>query len=135
MSIDLNIVCLQRLECGKTYNKLDSNHSLECRHVQYLTISLDSVALLFCCQYSYTDTKICQFLTRVVWQVWDACSEARISFNCQDIGVTDMGYIVENDVIVAALHKQMKTLPNVEVLEGLRVEAMNVDKNDKVNDL
>jgi ubiquinone biosynthesis monooxygenase Coq6 len=66
-------------------------------------------------------------------QVWDACSEARISFNCQDIGAIDMGYIVENDVIVAALHRQMKTLTNVEVLEGLQV--VDIDKNDKVSEV
>jgi ubiquinone biosynthesis monooxygenase Coq6 len=42
-----------------------------------------------------------------------------------------MGYIVENDVIVAALHRQMKTLTNVEVLEGLQV--VDIDKNDKAS--
>jgi 2-polyprenyl-6-methoxyphenol hydroxylase-like FAD-dependent oxidoreductase len=44
-----------------------------------------------------------------------------------------MGYIVENDVIVAALHRQMKTLTNVEVLEGLQV--VDIDKNDKVSEV
>lgn len=67
--------------------------------------------------------------------MWDACSEARISFNCQDVGALDMGYIVENDVIVAALHKHMKTLPNVEVLEGVRIEAMELADSNKVCDL
>uniref|UniRef100_A0A672N837 Ubiquinone biosynthesis monooxygenase COQ6, mitochondrial n=1 Tax=Sinocyclocheilus grahami TaxID=75366 RepID=A0A672N837_SINGR len=42
-------------------------------------------------------------------QVWDACSDALITFdkdNLQD----EMAYIVENDVIVAALTKQLQTL-------------------------
>ncbi|KAF4788539.1 Ubiquinone biosynthesis monooxygenase COQ6, mitochondrial [Turdus rufiventris] len=38
-------------------------------------------------------------------QVWDACSEAMIVFEKDDLD--DMGYIVENDVIMAALTKQL----------------------------
>ncbi|XP_028678168.2 ubiquinone biosynthesis monooxygenase COQ6, mitochondrial [Erpetoichthys calabaricus] len=42
-------------------------------------------------------------------QVWDACSDALITFdkgNLED----EMGYVVENDVIVAALTKQLDSL-------------------------
>ncbi|KAM7020036.1 ubiquinone biosynthesis monooxygenase COQ6, mitochondrial [Melospiza melodia melodia] len=38
-------------------------------------------------------------------QVWDACSEAMIVFEKDDLD--DMGYIVENDVIMSALTKQL----------------------------
>ncbi|NWJ07883.1 COQ6 monooxygenase, partial [Crypturellus undulatus] len=38
-------------------------------------------------------------------QVWDACSEAMISFEKDNL--EDMGYIVENDVLMAALTKQL----------------------------
>ncbi|NWX81604.1 COQ6 monooxygenase, partial [Nothoprocta pentlandii] len=38
-------------------------------------------------------------------QVWDACSEAMITFEKDNLD--DMGYIVENDVIMAALTKQL----------------------------
>lgn len=38
-------------------------------------------------------------------QVWDACSEAIIVFEKDDLD--DMGYIVENDVIMSALTKQL----------------------------
>ncbi|NXC25969.1 COQ6 monooxygenase, partial [Campylorhamphus procurvoides] len=38
-------------------------------------------------------------------QVWDACSEALIIFEKDDLD--DMGYIVENDVIMSALTKQL----------------------------
>ncbi|XP_069493754.1 ubiquinone biosynthesis monooxygenase COQ6, mitochondrial [Ambystoma mexicanum] len=41
-------------------------------------------------------------------QVWDACSDALITFETDDL--EDMGYIVENDVIVAALSRQLDLL-------------------------
>ncbi|KAJ1104553.1 hypothetical protein NDU88_001963 [Pleurodeles waltl] len=41
-------------------------------------------------------------------QVWDACSDALITFDAD--GLEDMGYIVENDVIVAALNRQLDSL-------------------------
>ncbi|KGL73636.1 Ubiquinone biosynthesis monooxygenase COQ6, partial [Tinamus guttatus] len=41
-------------------------------------------------------------------QVWDACSEAMISFERDNL--EDMGYIVENDVIMAALTKQLEVV-------------------------
>ncbi|XP_062503779.1 ubiquinone biosynthesis monooxygenase COQ6, mitochondrial-like isoform X2 [Corticium candelabrum] len=66
-------------------------------------------------------------------QVWDACSEAHISFNCDDVAAPRMGYIVENDVIVAALHERLKSFPNIEVLEGVRVEAIQSDNKDKAS--
>lgn len=39
-------------------------------------------------------------------QVWDACSEALIMFDKDNLD--DMGYIVENDVIMRALTKQLE---------------------------
>ncbi|XP_034273970.1 ubiquinone biosynthesis monooxygenase COQ6, mitochondrial [Pantherophis guttatus] len=48
-------------------------------------------------------------------QVWDACSEALIMF--ENDNLEDMGYIVENDVIMSALYKQLETVSDrVEVL-------------------
>lgn len=37
--------------------------------------------------------------------MWDACSEAMIVFEKDDLD--DMGYIVENDVIMSALTKEL----------------------------
>lgn len=52
-------------------------------------------------------------------QVWDACSEAIITFEKDDLD--DMGYIVENDVIMAALTKQLDAVADrVEVFYGSR---------------
>ncbi|XP_062973926.1 ubiquinone biosynthesis monooxygenase COQ6, mitochondrial isoform X1 [Elgaria multicarinata webbii] len=48
-------------------------------------------------------------------QVWDACSEAMIIFDKENLD--DMGYIVENDVILSALTKQLDAVSDrVEVL-------------------
>lgn len=42
------------------------------------------------------------------FQVWDACSEALIMFDKDNLD--DMGYIVENDVIMRALTKQLEAV-------------------------
>lgn len=48
-------------------------------------------------------------------QVWDACSDALITFDKENFE-DEMAYIVENDVVVAALTRQLDTLPdNVQV--------------------
>ncbi|CAI9567203.1 unnamed protein product [Staurois parvus] len=55
-------------------------------------------------------------------QVWDACSDALITFDKE--GLEDMGYIIENDVITAALTKQMDAMTDrIEVL--YRSRAVN----------
>lgn len=40
--------------------------------------------------------------------MWDACSEALIMFDKDNLD--DMGYIVENDVIMHALTKQLEAV-------------------------
>ncbi|XP_015242313.1 PREDICTED: ubiquinone biosynthesis monooxygenase COQ6, mitochondrial [Cyprinodon variegatus] len=48
-------------------------------------------------------------------QVWDACSDALITFDKEDL-LDEMAYIVENDIVVAAITRQLDTLPeNVQV--------------------
>lgn len=41
-------------------------------------------------------------------QVWDACSEALIMFDKDNLD--DMGYVVENDVILHALTRQLEAV-------------------------
>lgn len=43
-------------------------------------------------------------------QVWDACSDALITFDKENFE-DEMAYIVENDVVVAALTRQLDSLP------------------------
>uniref|UniRef100_A0A7N6FEC0 Ubiquinone biosynthesis monooxygenase COQ6, mitochondrial n=1 Tax=Anabas testudineus TaxID=64144 RepID=A0A7N6FEC0_ANATE len=48
-------------------------------------------------------------------QVWDACSDALITFDKENLQ-DEMAYIVENDIVVAALTKQLESLSdNVQV--------------------
>ncbi|XP_012707709.2 ubiquinone biosynthesis monooxygenase COQ6, mitochondrial [Fundulus heteroclitus] len=48
-------------------------------------------------------------------QVWDACSDALITFDKEDL-LDEMAYIVENDIVVAAITRQLDSLPeNVQV--------------------
>ena len=47
-------------------------------------------------------------------QVWDACSEAIITFEKDDLD--DMGYIVENDVVMSAVTKQLDAVAVTMVL-------------------
>ncbi|XP_068110463.1 ubiquinone biosynthesis monooxygenase COQ6, mitochondrial isoform X2 [Hyperolius riggenbachi] len=55
-------------------------------------------------------------------QVWDACSDALITFDKE--GLEDMGYIIENDVITAALTKQLNAMSDrIEVLYRSRAVA------------
>ncbi|XP_013868457.1 ubiquinone biosynthesis monooxygenase COQ6, mitochondrial [Austrofundulus limnaeus] len=49
----------------------------------------------------------CKPYTRL--QVWDACSDALITFDKEDL-LDEMAYIVENDIVVAAITKQLDAL-------------------------
>lgn len=42
--------------------------------------------------------------------MWDACSDALITFDKENFE-DEMAYIVENDIVVAALTKQLDGLP------------------------
>lgn len=63
-------------------------------------------------------------------QVWDACSDAHISFDpSREIGDSspDMGFIVENPVTIAALRKQLKVLDSrVKVLHGTKLKRLTL---------
>ncbi|XP_058066504.1 ubiquinone biosynthesis monooxygenase COQ6, mitochondrial [Anopheles bellator] len=47
-------------------------------------------------------------------QVWDACSDALITFNYNDFA-ENLSWIVENDVVLASIYNQLTTVPNVAV--------------------
>lgn len=63
------------------------------------------------------------------FQVWDACSDAHISFDpSTNLGDTsDMGFIVENPVTIAALKKQLKVLDSrVKVFYEAKLKKLNL---------
>ncbi|XP_048455986.1 ubiquinone biosynthesis monooxygenase COQ6, mitochondrial [Rhincodon typus] len=55
-------------------------------------------------------------------QVWDECSDAMITFDKANL-LEDMGFIVENDVLLSALSKQLTAADRVHVL--YRSKAVN----------
>ena len=48
--------------------------------------------------------------------VWDAAGEGTVHFDSADVGETHIGHIIENRVIVAALHTRLATRDNVAFL-------------------
>lgn len=56
--------------------------------------------------------------------VWDATGSGEIDFDAADIGEPDLGLIVENRVILAALLERMAQFDNVELLCPAQVDAL-----------
>lgn len=56
--------------------------------------------------------------------VWDAGSSGVLHFEAREVGEPHLGHIVENDVIVRALHARLAELPGVHLLAGTRPAAM-----------
>nr|XP_032521539.1 ubiquinone biosynthesis monooxygenase COQ6, mitochondrial [Danaus plexippus plexippus] len=65
-------------------------------------------------------------------QVWDACSDALISFSSSEIFDDDLAYIVENDVLLEAINKELKSkdVKNVEIVYGAKIGGYELAKND-----
>lgn len=54
-------------------------------------------------------------------QVWDACSDALITFNYDDMA-DNISWIVENDVLLSSVYRQLDSVQNVEIRYGSRME-------------
>ena len=54
--------------------------------------------------------------------VWDAAGKGELHFDSADLGEPDLGHIIENRVIVKALHQRMHELENIEVLCPAQIE-------------
>ncbi|XP_047536938.1 ubiquinone biosynthesis monooxygenase COQ6, mitochondrial [Vanessa atalanta] len=63
-------------------------------------------------------------------QVWDACSDALISFCSSDILDDDISYIVENDVLLESINRELKssTIKNVDIVYGAKVVGYELSK-------
>ena len=59
-------------------------------------------------------------------QVWDAEGTGNIHFSASELGVSELGYIVENSVIQSALLECLKTT-SVSVLGGVEVQGLDTD--------
>uniref|UniRef100_A0A8D0C1C6 Ubiquinone biosynthesis monooxygenase COQ6, mitochondrial n=1 Tax=Salvator merianae TaxID=96440 RepID=A0A8D0C1C6_SALMN len=93
----------------KTYNELPVNYS---NRVSAITPGSATLLSSFGAWDHICKMRIKPFRRM---QIWDACSEAMIIFDKDNL--EDMGYIVENNVIMAALTKQLDAVSDrVEVL-------------------
>ncbi len=61
-------------------------------------------------------------------QVWDATGTGAIGFDCADLGEPDLGHIIENRVILAALLERMGQFDNVELLCPAQVAELTRDE-------
>ena len=65
-------------------------------------------------------------------QVWDSDTESRIAFSpavhCDDEESSPpaIAHIVENDLVLHALHERLLDLPNVELRRGSRVSGLSL---------
>ncbi len=56
--------------------------------------------------------------------VWDSTGSGAVHFSAADVGEPNLGHIVENRVIQAALFKRLKELSNVDIFCPAKVEAV-----------
>ena len=57
--------------------------------------------------------------------VWDAGGKGEIHFDSADMGEADLGHIVENRVIVKALHQRMEELSSITLLCPEQIKSIN----------
>lgn len=74
-----------------------------------------------------TDPLSCMCCSRCslisIFQVWEACSDAMITFSHDDMA-EDIAYIVENDVLLAAVNKEVKELTeNLTVMHESKIKG------------
>ncbi len=60
--------------------------------------------------------------------VWDAGSDGAIHFDSADMGEADLGHIIENRVMVKALHQRMAELDNITLYCPQKLQHMQVEE-------
>ena len=64
--------------------------------------------------------------------VWDGeghLSHGKLHFDSADMGEADLGHIIENRVIVKALHQRMQELPQIELLCPAKLESIEFNQD------
>lgn len=56
--------------------------------------------------------------------VWDADGTGHIEFRAEDIGQSELGFIVENHIIVAALFERLEGFENIDLIAPARIEGL-----------
>lgn len=65
-------------------------------------------------------------------QVWDQDSFGRIDFNCADLGMKELGHIVENQSLANALFDCVSEQDNVTVLSNVRVNKVLAGRSETI---
>ena len=63
-------------------------------------------------------------------QVWDSQGTGSIHFSAADINQTELGTIVENSIITAALHHKLANIENLQVLPPFTIEKLREIQRD-----
>ncbi|MGC9387131.1 MAG: FAD-dependent oxidoreductase, partial [Hydrogenovibrio sp.] len=61
--------------------------------------------------------------------VWESISEAAVHFDAREIQEPNLGYVVENNVIQAALWEQMPNYPNLHCIVGQSIQDLKLDND------
>lgn len=66
--------------------------------------------------------------------VWDAEGKGEVHFDSADMGETDLGHIIENRVIVKALHQRIAEISNIDLLCPVQIKSISFydDKTELV---
>ena len=57
--------------------------------------------------------------------VWDAETKGQLHFDSADMGEADLGHIIENRVIVKALHQRIADVSNIELLCPAKIQSIH----------
>ena len=57
--------------------------------------------------------------------VWDAEGKGKVHFDSADMGEADLGHIIENRVIVKALHQRVAEISNIDFLCPVQIKSIN----------
>lgn len=87
-----------------------------------LTLSSQRLLTDIGCWDAIAAARVCPYFDM---KVWDGEGTANIDFSCAATRTPQLGHILENSVAVHALRKQMATLPQVTLMQPLRVTAIH----------
>lgn len=62
------------------------------------------------------------------FQVWDSCSDALITFN-HDNFIGDIAYIVENDVLLHSILKELEPSTNITIRNDAKIEHILLERD------
>ncbi len=61
--------------------------------------------------------------------VWESISDAEVHFDARDVQESNLGYVVENNVIQSALWEQMPSYPNLHCIVGQSIQDLKLEND------